>query len=850
MTERDIFIAALQKESSQRQAYLAEACVGQPALQEQVRDLLKLYENAGSFLQRPFVEPTATVDEPITERPGTVIGPYKLLEQIGEGGFGVVFLAEQSQPVQRKVALKVLKPGMDTRQVVGRFEAERQTLAIMDHPNIAKVFDGGTTASSRPYFVMELVQGIPITEFCDQHQLTPRQRLELFVSVCHAVQHAHQKGIIHRDLKPSNVLVTVHDSAPVVKIIDFGVAKALGHELRGQSLFTGFAQMIGTPLYMSPEQAGMSDLDIDTRSDIYSLGVLLYELLTGTTPFNRERFQKAAYDEILRIIREEEPPRPSTRLSASQEARASMSTQRQTEPAKLTKLVRGELDWIVMKALEKDRNRRYETAIALSEDIGRYMHDEPVRAGPPSRWYRLRKFVRRNRGPVLAACLVLLTLVAGVAGTSWGMVRAFDERDAKERARQEAADNEVKSRAAQASAEQSTEEARAAEANALAFTDFVVKRVLAVPRTEQVQFGLGPDATIARALEVAEKHLAEDFAGRPRAEATVRNALGVTWRHYYRFPEAEMHLRRAVALREQELGPDHVDTLQSRNSLGALLTEMGCAAEAIPLLEATLAKRQATLGPADEGIVVSMNNLARAYMKAGQLDKAVPLLELTVEKSKTRPEISRAYLLGAMTNLAEAHQGAGRPDKAVPLLEETSIKERELYGPDHDYTLASLAGLARAYLATGQSDKAFALLDEFVADARRRLRPNEPKPACSLTTVGRELLKHALYGAAERVLGPNQQLWEERLPSEWGQFDAQALLGRTLFGQGRYAEAEPLLVEGYEGMKRKAPVIPERGRFRLRETAEWLVQLYEATGRDEKAARWRKELDAWRISRN
>src|SRR5262245_34605337 len=310
---------------------------------------------------------------------------------------------------------------MDSRQVVARFEAERQALAIMDHPNIAKVFDGGATQSGRPYFVMEFVKGVPITEFCDQNQLTPRQRLELFLAVCQAVQHAHQKGIIHRDLKPSNVLVSRHDTASIVKVIDFGVAKALGQELTDKTLFTGIAQMIVTPLYMSPEQAGKSDLDVDTRSDIYSLGVLLYELLTGTTPFTKERFKQAAYDEICRIIREEDPPKPSTRLSDSKDSLPSISAQRHMEPAKLTKQLRGELDWIVMKALEKDRNRRYETANGLAMDVQRYLADEPVLASPPSAAYRLRKFVWRNRAAVLAVSLVVLALLGGIVGTTWGL---------------------------------------------------------------------------------------------------------------------------------------------------------------------------------------------------------------------------------------------------------------------------------------------------------------------------------------------------------------------------------------------------------------------------------------------
>ncbi|HKB02946.1 MAG TPA: protein kinase [Gemmataceae bacterium] len=422
-----IFNAAGPLPPPERAAYLDQACGDDVALRQRIERLLNAQAELGSFLESPAPELDAALDVPtISERPGTVIGPYKLLEQIGEGGFGVVFLAEQTQPVRRKVALKVLKPGMDTRQVVARFEAERQALALMDHANIAKVFDGGATAAGRPYFVMELVRGVPITEYCDQNHLSPRQRLELFVHVCQAVQHAHQKGIIHRDLKPSNILVVMHDSTPVVKVIDFGVAKALGQELTEKTLFTGFAQMIGTPMYMSPEQAGQSGLDIDTRSDIYSLGVLLYELLTGATPFDKERFRSAEYDEIRRIIREEEPVRPSTKLSTLGRSAATVSAGRGRDPRGLSRLFRGEVDWIVIKALEKDRSRRYDTASALAADVQRYVHDEPVQACPPSIGYRFRKFARRNKRPVLAAALVVVALVGGITGTTWGMLRATD----------------------------------------------------------------------------------------------------------------------------------------------------------------------------------------------------------------------------------------------------------------------------------------------------------------------------------------------------------------------------------------------------------------------------------------
>src|SRR5215469_85388 len=424
-----IFFAALEKGSAAERAdYVEAACGGDAQLRAQVDRLLRAYPRVGRFLEEPVVPgitadccPAAAGDEDAhhAEGPGTLIGSYRLLEQIGEGGFGIVFMAEQQVPVRRKVAVKVLKTGMDSRAVVARFEAERQALALTDHENIAHVFDGGTTASGRPYFVMELVRGVPITEHSDQNGLTARERLELFVAVCRAVQHAHTKGIIHRDLKPSNVLVTLHDGMPVVKVIDFGVAKALGQELTDKTLFTGFAQMVGTPLYMSPEQAGLSGLDVDTRSDIYSLGVLLYELLTGTTPFDQKRLREAGYDEMRRIIQEEEPPKPSTRISGlDATAATTVSAHRKTDPRRLSQLMRGELDWIVMKALEKDRTRRYETAGALAADVESYLLGGMVSACPPSLAYRLRKFIWRHRAglAVGGAGLVVLSMLVGGAG--------------------------------------------------------------------------------------------------------------------------------------------------------------------------------------------------------------------------------------------------------------------------------------------------------------------------------------------------------------------------------------------------------------------------------------------------
>jgi tetratricopeptide (TPR) repeat protein/serine/threonine protein kinase len=414
-----IFLAAVERHRPEDwQAYLDQACGADDELRHQVGLLLQAHQEAGSVPRAAVDEPDQTgANQAQTERPGTVIGPYKLIEPIGEGGMGTVWMAQQTEPVKRVVALKLIRAGMDSKQVITRFEAERQALALMDHPNIAKVLDARATSAGRPYFVMDLVKGVPITQYCDQNRLTPRQRLELFIPVCQAIQHAHQKGVIHRDLKPSNVLVALADGKPVPKIIDFGVAKAAGQSLTDKTLVTGFGNIVGTLEYMSPEQAEINQLDIDTRSDIYSLGVLLYELLTGSPPFSRNELEKAGLLEILRVIREQEPTKPSTKVRTA-EGLPTLAANRGTEPAKLTKLLRGELDWIVMKALEKDRNCRYESASTLAADVQRYLNDEPVLACPPSGWYQLRKFARRNKqGLAMVALLgVMMLTVAGILG--------------------------------------------------------------------------------------------------------------------------------------------------------------------------------------------------------------------------------------------------------------------------------------------------------------------------------------------------------------------------------------------------------------------------------------------------
>jgi serine/threonine protein kinase/tetratricopeptide (TPR) repeat protein len=993
MKEEEIFHEALARNSpEERAAYLDQACAGDPALRASVEALLRANVGAGGFLDQSGAISVESIDEPVTERPGAVIGPYKLLEQIGEGGFGVVFMAEQMQPIRRKVALKVLKPGMDTRHVVARFEAERQALAIMDHPNIAKVHDGGVTLSGRPYFVMELVKGMPITRFCDQNHLTPPQRLELFLPVCRAVQHAHQKGIIHRDLKPSNILVVVNDTTAVPKVIDFGIAKALGQELTDKTLFTGFFQMVGTPLYMSPEQAGQSGLDVDTRSDIYSLGVLLYELLTGTTPFGRERFQQAAYDEICRIIREEEPPKPSTRLSELEDTLPSISEQRHTEPRRLVAMVRGELDWIVAKCLEKDRGRRYETAEGLARDVRRYLADEPVEASPPSQLYRLKKFVRRHRGPVLAASVILLLLVGGITATTISLKLASD-RLAEVRVEKARADDEA--------------------AIAKAVDQFLLKDLLEQADIgNQVLGGRERNITIRELLDRAAANIEGRFPGHERTEAAIQFTLGRSYNAVAEYAKAQKHLERSVALRQEHLGRTHPDTLESKHSLAEVLenhhefdkaeslyqevlsvrrAELGnddpetlrvlndigrlyeargwldraeqllrstfdtrravlgedhldtleskyCLAKlygtrkqfhlAEPLykqardglraqrgpdhprsLEAmhalaglyvewgryddaerqldevialarekygpddlrtyealgdlalvyqmqrrfekaeamnkrALAGKMAKLGPDHATVLVAKQNLAMCYLLGQKLDQAEPLCREVLAAQRVRPGVGHPDTLNTMTNLAVLYRDQGQYGKGEPLFLEALAEARKTYGPGHADTQNILSHLTILYSKKGTPERTEPYLRDLVSFLREHPGDRSYLLGNGLGDLAFNLLELKKYAEAEPVARECLAIRSKNKPEWWTTFYTRTLVGAALSGQKKYADAEPLLVQGFAGLRERETKMNNDSKFVLVEALERLVQLYEDWGKPTDATKWRKELEA------
>ena len=862
---RSIFDEAAEIASpGDRAAYLDRACGGDVDLRREVDAKLRAQDEAGSFLEATpaldamedpdppadsdgpgvdleqttaragesmEVEPAGATGSlrplrPLLEGPGGVIGPYKLLQKIGEGGMGAVFMAEQERPVRRKVALKVIKPGMDSGRVIARFEAERQALAMMDHPNIAKVLDAGATETGRPYFVMELVRGVPITEYCDRNHLTPRERLELFIPVCQAIQHAHQKGIIHRDIKPSNVLVTLHDGVPVPKVIDFGVAKAIDQRLTERTMFTEFGAVIGTLEYMSPEQAEMGALDIDTRSDIYSLGVMLYELLTGSTPLERAKLRKAAYAEVLRRIIEEEPTRPSTRLSESKDALASISTQRKMEPARLTKLVRGDLDWIVMKSLEKDRTRRYETANGFAQDIRRYLDGDAVEACPPSASYRLKKFARKHRVALTTAGAFAFLLVAATA-VSVGLALWAD----RERVRAVNAEHEAKEQKRRAE----EQKGRAEEREQMAID--AVKRFNEVIRdTPELKDEPALAPLRARLLKEPQaffqrlrEQLQADRETTPGALARLASAnyeLGNLTNQIGDKQEAGRSFEESLAIRER-LARDNPSIIGFQSDLAAVLFKvgymrgrMGRPMEAREPLERALAIRErlARENPQDARF---QNDLAYGYAQvgyteaeSGRPEKALALYEqfraIMERLARDNPSVLEYQRGVAQTygEVATILRESGRLAEALALQDKAHairvrLARENPRSTQSQFDLAwSYNKLAHIQIRMGRSDEALASHERALA-IRERLARDHP----SVTMYHHDLAwSYHSIAHRQRVMGRMAEALEsvkkalaimERLardnpsvPAYWAELaDAQANLAASERKMGRTAEA-------------------------------------------------------------
>jgi serine/threonine protein kinase len=880
MSDSGIFKAAVKLPLERRAAYLDQACGTNHELRREVESLLRAHEQPGSFLQSQAGRLPATIDvEPIAERPGTVIGPYKLMEQIGAGGMGLVFVAEQQHPVCRKVALKIIKPGMDSRQVIARFEAERQALAMMDHLNIAKVHDAGTTESGRPYFVMELVHGVPITDYCDANKLTPRERLELFIPVCNAIQHAHQKGIIHRDIKPSNVLVTLYDDKPVPKVIDFGVAKAIEQRLTEKTVYTQFGALVGTFEYMSPEQAEMNAFGVDTRSDVYALGVLLYELLTGTTPLERQRLREAAFDEIRRIIKEEEPQRPSVRLSTSG-ALAKVAAARKTDPAKLSRLMRGELDWVVMRCLEKDRSRRYDTASGLAKDVERYLKDEPVEARPPTVGYRFRKMARRNKVALMTAALVAAALLLGTLASTWQAVRATRA--------------EADARAAEDKATKERDRADAEKASAQATLHFLLADVLEQADPSR-QSGANRNLTVRELLEKATDRLGNNKDLPSLTEAAIRRTVGRIHLFVGEVTKAEDQLTRARDLLEQNAGEDAPDTLDATFELAFVYWRQGDLNKAEPLTRRVLEGRRRLYGDDHRDTLRAVEHLAMLYNTRGEFDRAVALYVPALEASRKAHGDQDPITLNLMWGLGTTYAvSGGRPDKAEPFLAgalkaqqavlgdknhevlttrtvlagvllrlkrlpeaEREAKQafegrRELLSERNPYTFIPQSTLIQVYFAQGRRDKAAPLVQSLLENARSNQEKMPGFALASIGVVGDTLLRERDFALAEPFLRVYLDLAAKQ-PSDGGfRFPAESALGACLLGQKKYAEAEPLLLSGYNGLLKSEDKSPATfGRQRasgrqsdLTEALERLVQLYQAWNRPTEAARWRKELEA------
>lgn len=904
----------------------------------------------------------------------TFIGPYQLLQPIGSGGMGEVWLAEQTSPVRRRVALKLIKAGMDTGEVVARFQSERQALALMDHPSIAKVFDAGSTPQGRPYFVMQYITGIPITEYCDQHKMSVYERLELFIQVCDGVQHAHQKAIIHRDLKPSNILVSEVNGKPLPRIIDFGIAKAISQSLTAETLFTQTGAILGTPAYMSPEQAGSSGADVDTRTDVYSLGVVLYELLVGVRPLD---FHGLAFDEILRRLREEEAPRPSTKLRILGGESGGAAEERGCDAPTLARQLRGDLDAITLKALEKDRSRRYGTPSDLAADIERYLNREAVLAVPPSAAYRARKFAHRHGGALITIGAFALVLMVAAAISIRQSIRAnreaavaqavndFLQNDllaqasaAKQSGPRAKPDPHLEVRTAldRAAAriagkfnQQPEVEAAIRDTIGQTYIDLGLypeaqkqleraldlhRRALGAenPKTLQTMGRLGYVAyrqggytqaveLYNKALEIQRRVLGrehpdvlssmnglanvyEALGKYPQAEALDNQALEMRRRilgpeyrdtlssmnnlaNVYdsqgKYPQAEALYSQSLEIRRHVMGPEHPDTLESMNNLAIVYDEQGKLAQAEALQNQALEIKRRVLGPGHPDTVSSMNNLATVYFEQGKYAQAEVLHSQTMEISRrvSGPEHRNTLML--MNNLAEDYSAQGKYAGAEALYNQTVEIERRVLGAQHPDSLRSVNGLAVVYAEQGKYAQAEALFTQTLEAKRRVLGPEHPETLDALSGVVSMYQREGKYRLAEtyatqvlaawrRALGPEstvtmgaaadlalaylsqrkfseaQPLAREAVefdrknrPDDWERFRAESLLGASLAGQKKYADAEPLLLEGYRGMLARKGRIAVPDWYHLDRAREWLLQMYQAWGKPEKAAEWRSK---------
>lgn len=809
--EPSLFAAALERPAGPaRTAFVNQACANNPALRQRLENLLAAHDRTGLLdrLADPHdpARDNGAESAPAAGHSSLAAGDllaerYRLLERIGEGGMGEVFVAEQTEPVRRKVAVKVIRADLDRRSVLDRFDHERQALAVMDHPNIAKVFDGGATEMGRPYFVMEYIKGTPITEYCDRVRMPIRKRLELMASACHAVPHAHQKGVIHRDLKPSNILVALYDGRPVVKVIDFGLAKTFDQPPMPRGVLTGHGIVLGTPLYMSPEQATLNNLDIDTRSDVYSLGVVLYELLTGSTPIEPKRFQEAAWDEALRLVREEDPPSPSTRLSSTAEL-PGLAALRQLEPARLSRAVARDLDWVVMKALDKDRARRYDTASALAADLERFLRDEAVQASPPSASYRFRKFARRNQGALVAAGMIAGALVLGTAVSIWQAVQATHAK-----------------RLAIANAAKAEHESETTKA----ISDFLQQDLLGMWNADaQFDAGIEPDPNLklATLLERAVAKVDKRFADKPAVRYEVRSILSTAFQSVGRWQQAQTLLEQNLDWNQANLGPDHSDTLYTASALADLYAQSGQVAKAIALLEPTWAAidkpdrmqdenslyafshllvayleteqpslaatrgeralelSQQTLGPNHSISISIMTHLGHSQVKSGEIDRGVDTLEQAVTLAKLHLGDHHPATARALLALGRGYLGAGRPKEAQSHIAAAIDAFGQQLGPDHPHTLAAASELSLTYLYLGELEKAYQVASKALDRVQSLVGPDHPAAISLLATVGRlegELNRpqEALI-AAKQVLDRSQRVLGELDPSTLKAWDSLA----------------------------------------------------------------------------